>query len=559
MRTMLLPLICFACAAAAQAEIVKPKAWQEYEIVSMLMKADLATDPDRNPDYGKIKTALEDLEIAMGVRTNDKERKLLRGPMAEDFEKLNGFWRDRRGEYIQAEAKYKAHHRKADGYRQEAVNLTTKYYNIQPASKSNKIINGPSEHRGRTFDWKPTFVATLPAHLARMARETGDEVLGRTDPANNRIEIYPAALNSIGKLAAAVRHEEIHYMAYGMSPDKWDMRNEPEDEEVIVRMIMENQAEFGLYPYDYTQNLLKWAYSEELAQKWEQAMESCSPSEKHLCDPDKNPGRFAEIALSDERKLKIYTTLQQDLLLFQSREAVLGEVSENDIESLREKASSDFIKGLSDKQFLAVVRGWKISRDALANREKNIENLVMAGIEWEAKRCGFVFVREGNRGVGFKQDQAPRHEFRYNRGMDLDSVKVSMFFANACIGAHGYQKEPGPACNDALDIVGMRWNDPAFREKVDLWSTRDMVECVAYLRENIRLPTDPVGFRRVVLEARAEYDRRWSGGRGGSPGGQEPGAQRPPATGDGSERDRGGLDFSRAKEALEKARGVAPK
>ncbi|MBI5881517.1 MAG: hypothetical protein HZB91_00200 [Elusimicrobia bacterium] len=201
MRTALLALLCMASCPVLHANQFKPTPRQTYEIFNQLFLEELAVDPKKNPDFREINNIKEELEIEMGVRTNDKDRTLLREPTAEDLRKLKGFWRDRSKDYKQAEAKYNEHHDQAAKHYDKAISLTVKYYQLEPPQVSGTVINGPSVVRGNRLDWRPRFVAKPPKHLK------GRDIDGMTSADSNSIEIYPGAVLYPGLLAATLRHE----------------------------------------------------------------------------------------------------------------------------------------------------------------------------------------------------------------------------------------------------------------------------------------------------------------------------------------------------------------
>lgn len=420
---------------------------QRYEILAHINAANFETDIDFNEDYKRAYETRARLLAEIGVPL-DRDRRPTREPTPKELKKLSGGWlgKDQRPEYDKAVRDLAESKASQDHLRQEAIRLAVEHYGIHLKRDAGTIVSGPPEALGKAIAWDPTYISDPPT---KHSAEDVPAYLG----VDGKVVVRPTAFKSPEYLAWLLDHESMH-VADHMSPGR-DLRSEPAVERRIrlEALALENKFELDIEAWE--QQFLLAAGQDVLIPLWRSLMDSGY-------DPYENASAFASLTISEERKEKVYKDVQSDLTLFSLATWIESlDPAVDSLEYIKARARSDFVKSMNGEELRGALNGWNRAREVNMQRHKRAAELAAAGLEFEAKQCGFHLIGSGAKTTGFQLIADPSYRFDFDPAMDIGAAKAAFLIARACIDG----SEAGTVrqlCNDALGIVNQRSQDSQF-------------------------------------------------------------------------------------------------
>lgn len=511
----LILLELFLAVAPASASY-RPTPAQEKEIAKHIIQGLTAAQALKaDPTILGAKSLKRELEAQMGLPL-DANGDATREPTVTELNRLNGFWRDRRGDYRDSAKAVNDMVRTRDFNLNNALELSQRYYKIG-LNRSAGVVrhNADSPNLGSSWNWQ-----------LRFNDGSGPDVLNDVDawvaPRTGIVNFTEPAFSSPAMLAFNIFHEAYHYQL-ALADAEYGMLKY-EEEVLINKSALRHVEDFGLgtdeVRFIFRLTALKHAISREERRRMAEGQSPLTPHGGFGLQPDRS------------ETAEVLRQADADLAAFDG--ALARGVTDEELEAVKAGAQSEFVKDSNKSDLIELIIAWRSARendaaqagrDAQLRREQAEEEARARDnqIREAAAACDFDVSDEGFFTI---RGYLP---FRILHGGDVDTARAALLLNRAC-RRQGYPD--APPCNDAIGIVASRWADPRFRQAMMKIRTTDPFadgeseegQCLLELRDHW---TPCGGFGDLKATIERNYARRLAA-RPKPPTPQTPREPRPP-------------------------------
>jgi hypothetical protein len=455
----------------------RPTPKQEDEIKKHIFRGQSAAKALReNAEILAARDLKRRLEVEMGLDV-DASGFVSRAPTEAELDRLNGFWRDRRGEYARASKIVGDAVRARDYNLNRAAELAKEYFKINTPSRSSGVVNFNADppELGSHWQWRLRFDGGPPPDKTHA---TGAWI----SPNDGAVNLREEAFSSPAMLAFAIVHEALHYHIK-LADSEYRLLHREEEALVNVRALF-YVSDLGLKPQEVRSILLATAQQHIMALDDRRRMaQGQVPKTPH--------GGF-NLELTPSGLADTQRAVDADLASI-DRSLARG-VTDEEVEALKAGAQSEFVRDLDRNGLIDLIIAWSSARendaaqpgrDARLRQEQAEEAARVRGnaIVEAAAACGFQMTSAGE----FYTNGTP--PFRILHEGDIDKAKAAFLLVDAC-QREGH-REAAP-CNDAVGIIFARWNEPKFKNSMMKWRTTDpfmdgesaLGQCLLELRDS---------------------------------------------------------------------------